>query len=114
MTFSVRVHKSWLRPLIQAISSRHPFACSSLRKAAMNLTQARRRLFELELRRQHEEAVGPRPAEAEAGADWDQRRMQADHDLERTLEQERLRQVRGLGARPCDQPCASLTALPLL
>ncbi len=37
--------------------------------------------------------MGARPSEPEPGAEWDQRRLQADHDLERTLEQERLRQV---------------------
>ena len=63
----------------------HPHAC---------------RLYELELRRQQEEAMGARPPEPDAGADWDQRRMQADHDLESTLEQERLRQARGSRSVP--------------
>ncbi len=55
--------------------------------------------------------MGARPPEPDAGADWDQRRMQADHDLERTLEQERLRQVlRAYPSQPSAPP-ASLSNL---
>ena len=51
------------------------------------------RLYELQLREQSDEALGPRPADADGAADWEQRKLQGDLDLERTLEQERLRQV---------------------
>ena len=57
--------------------------------------------------------MGARPPQPDAEADWDQRRMQADHDLERSLEQERLRQARAPRALSLSQPHAGAVLLSI-
>ncbi len=63
---------------------------------------ARCRLFELNMRQRFAVVLGPRPCDSvhfgpsdvTAGAEWDQRKKQADFNVERNLENERLRQAR--------------------
>ena len=72
-------------------------------------------MHELDLRGQQLEALGPRPQESadfgprdvEAGEKWDQRKREADLDLERTLEHERLRQARTPHCRLRTQPLSA-------
>ena len=90
-----------VRPRLQwTIGCRYNFICfrvgfvQSLQFPHMQTLQSEaRRLYELELRGEHDASLGPRPADGEAAAEWEQRKLLADHELERTLEQERLRQV---------------------
>ena len=58
------------------------------------LRAATRRLRDIELRQEHEIAVGPCPQDVQGQADWAQRKARSDVDLERILEQERILRVR--------------------